>query len=170
MASDDDKDIMIESLQQQLSGATIGEDSFKTPFYKQFMKKSQGMAKDTNKLQRDGFNFVEWGLSLNSSLLLAFPDNKRFLNDKNNFDNLLKHEEITVCHLLKTSIDRGLLLLIQGDKCSGKELLKLLKTECYGSSHSWYLELTRKMLDMNQLTDPEQSITKWNIICAATME
>ncbi|CAH7673315.1 hypothetical protein BY996DRAFT_6451989 [Phakopsora pachyrhizi] len=152
MASDDDKDRMIANLQWQLAAATIGDDSFKTPFYKWFMKDSQGVAKDTNKLQRDGSNFVD-------CLLLAFPNNNCFPNDKNNFDNLLKHEELAVCHLLKTR-----------DECSGKELLQLLETECYGTLRSQYLELTRQMLDMSQLTDKEQSITKWNNICAVTME
>ncbi|KAI8458222.1 hypothetical protein BY996DRAFT_6411090 [Phakopsora pachyrhizi] len=94
MASDDDKDRMIANLQQQLAAATIGDDSFKTPFYKRFMKDLQGVAKDNKKLQRDGSNFLEWRSSLNSCLLLAFPDNKRYLNNKNYFDNLLKHEEM----------------------------------------------------------------------------
>ncbi|KAI8453152.1 hypothetical protein BY996DRAFT_6414896 [Phakopsora pachyrhizi] len=170
MASDDDKDKMIATLQRQLAAVTIGDEGFKTPFYKQFMKDPQGMAKDTDKLKRDGSNFVEWRSSINSSLLLVFPDINCFLNDKSNFDNLLKHEKLAVCHHLKTSIDQGLFLSIKGDECSGKELLQLLETECYGSSCSWYLELTRKMLDIIQLTDPEQSIIKWNDICAAAME
>ncbi|KAI8461002.1 hypothetical protein BY996DRAFT_6530487 [Phakopsora pachyrhizi] len=111
MTSNDDKDRMIANLQWQLAAATIGDDSFQTPFYKWFMKDPQGVAKDTDKLQRDGSNFVD-----------------------------------------------------------GKELLQLLETECYGTLRSKYLELTRQMLDMSQLTDPEQSITKWNNICSATME
>ncbi|MBW0496090.1 hypothetical protein O181_035805 [Austropuccinia psidii MF-1] len=92
----DDKDVIIQQLQQQISMLQLNSQPCDNPVYKQFMKDSTSFSTNTIILGREGLNVEEWKDGLNISLEMVFPPIKDFCDNAINFDKLKPMEEMSL--------------------------------------------------------------------------
>ncbi|KAI8444305.1 hypothetical protein BY996DRAFT_6426082 [Phakopsora pachyrhizi] len=137
MSSNNDKDCLIATLQQQLAATSVQSDNLEgTPFYKQLVKDPCTVGQAAIQLKDNRSNFDKWQSNINSILQLAFPHASNFLNDKTNFTNLTQNKDLIVQHLLKASLNQCLYIVLKGLNNSCASIVAALEKDCYGTTRS----------------------------------
>ncbi|MBW0485565.1 hypothetical protein O181_025280 [Austropuccinia psidii MF-1] len=99
----DDKDAIIQQLQQQLSMLNTRHNE--NLVYKKFMEYSTSFSNNGIILGRDGLNYEQWKYFLNLSLEMGFPYRKDFCDSQTNFGQLNQMDEISLWNLIIKTID-----------------------------------------------------------------
>ncbi|MBW0476546.1 hypothetical protein O181_016261 [Austropuccinia psidii MF-1] len=156
----DDKDVIIQQLQQQISMLQLNSQPFENPVYKRFMKDSASFSTNTVILGREGLNVEEWKDSLNLSLEMVFPPIKDFCDNVTNFDKLKPMEEISLRNLIIKTIDFEFYCSLLAKNKNAKQLYQLILDRCRKSSRLTALEYVQDIISFVNI-DSEEAYQKW---------
>ncbi|MBW0530390.1 hypothetical protein O181_070105 [Austropuccinia psidii MF-1] len=156
----EDKDAIIQRLQQQLMLLQTQNSQDDNFFYKRFMKDPSSFINNLVILSHDGSNFEEWKDGLNLSLEMIFTPKKNYCNNLDNFNSLKPLQEMFLCNLIiKTTNTNFYQSLLARDK-DAKKLFKAISDRYCQTTRLSALEYICDILSLTNV-DSTKAHEKW---------